>query len=361
MTQVHYRVWPTAARALSLWVLLVCSAMANSIPSLEKQAQLNNADAQYQLGLAFETGQGVQKDLTKASYWYQLASNNGHLGATYNYAQALEYGRGVKRNPSRAVLLYTKLAIQGDQSTYGKLAELYSNADVDIPATDQAVLWYSFAAGQSSSFEPAYEQALQRQFNQRQMRQIEALKEQESTVLSTPNLSTHSPNQTHQPETVGSSWATHLIYLLLLSLILAVFIYQAKRKPTSISQSPFSGSHSNDNLNHSNASNARLNDLITTQQRTIAQLQHKLKLAHQSADKAASSIHQSNTLESAYLRFGFSTSQQQNLTPNQLKSRYKQLSRIFHPDIHGSDEEMKQLNTALKTIMTHLKNSQKIH
>lgn len=357
MTQVHYRVWPTAARALSLWVLLVCSAMANSIPSLEKQAQLNNADAQYQLGLAFETGQGVPKDLTKASYWYQLASNNGHLGATYNYAQALEYGRGVKRNPSRAVLLYTKLAIQGDQSTYGKLAELYSNADVDIPATDQAVLWYSFAAGQSSSFEPAYEQALQRQFNQRQMRQIEALKEQESTVLSTPNLSTHSPKQAQQPEAVGSSWTTHLIYILLLSLTLTVFIYQMKWKPASMSQSR----PSHNQPNPSNASNARLNDLITTQQRTIAQLQHKLKLAHQSADKTASSIQQSNTLESAYLRFGFSTSQQQNLTPNQLKSRYKQLSRIFHPDIQGSDEEMKQLNTALKTIMTHLKNSQKIH
>jgi len=32
--------------------------------------------------------------------------------------------------------------------------------------------------------------------------------------------------------------------------------------------------------------------------------------------------------------------------------RYKQLCKIYHPDLKGSDEEMKRLNSALKIILT---------
>ncbi len=102
-------------------MLLSFSSLA-SIAQLEQQAQLNNAEAQYRLGLAYETGEGVRRDLSLAAHWYQQASENGHRAATYNYAQALEYGRGIKSNPAKAVLLYTKLAAEGDPSTYGKIA-----------------------------------------------------------------------------------------------------------------------------------------------------------------------------------------------------------------------------------------------
>ncbi|WP_154115681.1 J domain-containing protein [Vibrio cincinnatiensis] len=47
--------------------------------------------------------------------------------------------------------------------------------------------------------------------------------------------------------------------------------------------------------------------------------------------------------------FGFSPDQ----LPNEqaIKARYKQLSKIYHPDAQGSDEEMKHLNHSLNLIL----------
>ena len=35
----------------------------------------------------------------------------------------------------------------------------------------------------------------------------------------------------------------------------------------------------------------------------------------------------------------------------QIKVRYKQLCKVYHPDLQGSDDEMKRLNQALKIIL----------
>ncbi|MGT0150176.1 DnaJ domain-containing protein [Vibrio metschnikovii] len=37
-----------------------------------------------------------------------------------------------------------------------------------------------------------------------------------------------------------------------------------------------------------------------------------------------------------------------------IKQRYKQLSKIYHPDLQGSEEEMKRLNGAMKIINQRL-------
>ncbi|MGF1748029.1 hypothetical protein [Vibrio cionasavignyae] len=348
-------------RVITLYIVLHTAALASPIASLEQQALLDDANAQYQLGLAYETGQGVKQDLAKASYWYQQASNNGHLNATYNYAQALEYGRGITQNASRAALLYTKLAVLGDKSTYGKLAKLYSDNNVNIPATDQAVLWYSLAAEQSSAFESEFEHALQQQFNERQRRQIDALQQQEGIAAPQASLAQPAASASNQPNVSSEkhnnsnvihnnsgtlSWSTHFVYWVVLLLILisvGYYLVQFKR------------SQSNERRG-----DPRLQEVLQAQQRTIATLQHKLKIA-QTTQKSAPTTPPPSAFEEAYLRFGFAPKQQKLLTPTLLKSRYKQLSRIFHPDIQGSEDEMKQLNIAFKTLMLHVKQSQKIH
>ena len=44
---------------------------------LKKSAKQNNVEAQYNLGIFFEKGYGLQKDLNKAKEWYRLAANQG--------------------------------------------------------------------------------------------------------------------------------------------------------------------------------------------------------------------------------------------------------------------------------------------
>ena len=47
----------------------------------EKSASRGNKEAQYRLALAYESGEGVRKNLAKAKYWMQQAAKNGHKEA----------------------------------------------------------------------------------------------------------------------------------------------------------------------------------------------------------------------------------------------------------------------------------------
>ena len=48
-----------------------------SLSWLNKSAKQNNVEAQYNLGVYYERGYGVPKNLDKAKEWYQLAANQG--------------------------------------------------------------------------------------------------------------------------------------------------------------------------------------------------------------------------------------------------------------------------------------------
>ncbi|MEF1291946.1 DnaJ domain-containing protein, partial [Vibrio sp. M260118] len=50
--------------------------------------------------------------------------------------------------------------------------------------------------------------------------------------------------------------------------------------------------------------------------------------------------------------FGFNPSKIPD--EKQIKARYKQLCKVYHPDLKGSEEEMKRLNQALKVILAHV-------
>lgn len=327
------------------YVLLSCawfSAPAwSSLSHLEQQATLNNADAQYQLGLAYETGEGVKRDLGKATYWYQQASENNHVAATFNYAQALEFGRGVQANPAKALLLYTKLAVDGDVTALGKVAKLYQQGSPEIADEDQAVLWYSLAKDASDSYQNAYEEALQAQYNAQQLRQIEALKQQEQANQKNTNSTNTGTSQ--EGDSGFSGWL-HLVYLFVIAALLALLFYRQRQAQTL----ELKQTHSTNHPNHTD----QLQSQLTKQQLYIQQLQRQLKLANDQLRTAPPTAQPTSPLRDAYLRFGLEPNQP--LNAKQLKTRYKQLSRVYHPDAQGSEEEMKQLNLALNTLTANL-------
>ena len=68
----------------------------------EKLAKDGNSSAQFQLGLSYELGRGLEKDDLMAVKWFEAAAQKElalaclHLGVFY------EAGRGVKRNYVKA-------------------------------------------------------------------------------------------------------------------------------------------------------------------------------------------------------------------------------------------------------------------
>lgn len=60
---------------------LVADADIEAATWYYKAAKLDNADAQYSLGLLFMAGKGLVKSEKEATYWMQQAAKNGHKDA----------------------------------------------------------------------------------------------------------------------------------------------------------------------------------------------------------------------------------------------------------------------------------------
>jgi TPR repeat protein len=67
---------------------------------------------------------GFPEDLSKGADWLRRAAEAGYTAAQYEYASALQTGRGVSRNPDAATMWFTRAADaghQGAQVTLGRM------------------------------------------------------------------------------------------------------------------------------------------------------------------------------------------------------------------------------------------------
>lgn len=73
-------------------------ALRSWLPLAEK----DDADAQYNLGILYQKGLGVEKNPKTAFIWYKRASSNGHTDAMYNLGIMYDKGRVIYRSPKDA-------------------------------------------------------------------------------------------------------------------------------------------------------------------------------------------------------------------------------------------------------------------
>jgi len=71
------------------------------------------AEDQFVLGLRYEKGDGVPKDMEKAIYWCTKAAEQGYTNAQDFLGMCFEQGDGVPKDMEKAIYWYTKAAKQG--------------------------------------------------------------------------------------------------------------------------------------------------------------------------------------------------------------------------------------------------------
>jgi len=91
-----------------------------------KAGKLGYADGYYNLGNAFCQGRGVEEDMKKAKYYWELAAMDGHLHARYNLG-ALE---GMAGDESRAMKYNISAAKAGDKGALDEVKVRFSRGDV---------------------------------------------------------------------------------------------------------------------------------------------------------------------------------------------------------------------------------------
>lgn len=87
-------------------------------------ADAGNADAQLNIGILFDAGQGVSADPVQAAHWYQRSAEHGHAAAQFNLAMMYAAGRGVDYDRQQARYWLTLAAGQGLQEARAMLPEI---------------------------------------------------------------------------------------------------------------------------------------------------------------------------------------------------------------------------------------------
>lgn len=80
-------------------------------------AKNGNAKAQYNLGIMYEKGIGVDQDYKEVVKWYELSAKQGNVEAQYSLGSMYANGRGIETNKVKAYKLWSSAAKQGHQSS----------------------------------------------------------------------------------------------------------------------------------------------------------------------------------------------------------------------------------------------------
>lgn len=119
-------------------------------------ANQNDAKACYNLGLMYQDGDGVSKNMDEAVKWYTKSADLGYKEAQYLLASLVFQRQTQSISYPQAVTYYEQAAKQGHVKSQLNLGMLYLRGDViaqDMPA---AVQWISQAASNNNSEAQGY-------------------------------------------------------------------------------------------------------------------------------------------------------------------------------------------------------------
>ena len=115
-----------------------------------KAAEQGNAEAQFELGEAYDDGVGVEQDYSRAAEWYRKAAEQGYAEAQNSLGACYYNGSGVAKDQAKAVEWFQKAAEQANvmaQFNMGLCYEYGTGVPVD---KTKAVEWYRKAAEQDN-------------------------------------------------------------------------------------------------------------------------------------------------------------------------------------------------------------------
>ncbi len=191
---------------------------------------------------------------------------------------------------------------------------------------------YQMASQHNPAAEQAYNQLLEQRFNQLRAKQVSQIKsldkkaeqaqEEKSTVAN--------PKVEHSP----FLWLIWLAAILIISGLSFLVIKKLKqnRKAREAKEE---------------SQNQRMAEKIKELEFTNKQLKRQLEKVFREFKKSKTQA-ENHKLSLACAMLGYTPQTIPDL--QSIKLRYRQLSKLYHPDTRGSEEEMKRLNHAFKLV-----------
>ena len=108
-------------------------------------AEQGHAKAQFNLGVMYADGEGIQQDYGQAAQWYRRAAEQGDADAQTNLGWMYGTGRGVPQNYGQAVEWYRLAADQGYAMAQYNLGVMYGNGRGVVQNYVTAHMWGNIA------------------------------------------------------------------------------------------------------------------------------------------------------------------------------------------------------------------------
>ncbi len=114
---------------------------SKAVKHFQSGAIQNNPDALFAMALMSDRGEGLPEDKKKALDWALLASEQGHLEATFSSAVWLERGYSGNPEPFLAISFYEKAANRGHLNAMRSLVSIYKGDAVVPPNLTRSRYW----------------------------------------------------------------------------------------------------------------------------------------------------------------------------------------------------------------------------
>jgi TPR repeat protein len=115
---------------------------------LKEAADAGYAPAQYHLGRAYYTADGVARDLKLAGAYFEAAARAGVPAAMFAAGRMLDQGEGVPADPAKAIVYYKDAALKGDRDAQFALGTYFYSGEVVGKNPKTARKWFAAAARQ---------------------------------------------------------------------------------------------------------------------------------------------------------------------------------------------------------------------
>ncbi len=121
-------------------------------------AAQGSGSAASNLGVMYFNGDGVPKDDVEAASWFHAAANRGCASAQYSLGRLYYNGDGVTRNDTEAAAWLQKAAVQGFAPAQKLLSLMYATGQGVAGSTAMAYMWINLASAHDEQARDSREQ-----------------------------------------------------------------------------------------------------------------------------------------------------------------------------------------------------------
>ena len=142
----YFKILRSTAHDDSNKTTAVDSQVDERVKNLLTAAENGDYDAFYELALCYEEGEGIEKNMTEAAKWFELAAEEGDAKAQNKIGEFYYYGLGVKKKDTKTAVKWFQMSAEqghsGSQCWLGYCYKRGIGVDKDI---DKAKMWYQKA------------------------------------------------------------------------------------------------------------------------------------------------------------------------------------------------------------------------